>query len=299
MRVSFWAVVALLAATAVHAKEIRFTTGWNDGWHHASIDDACVLSIRALDYGEIRFVSRPDEKTFFEFQARRDLQRGALQIWQVSPGWHPQPGAPLKLGQATHVAGGGSVGVGELADDMLLSLRDGYHVELKTKASSPASGQLTFAVKAFNFRPAYDEFLACAHTTLLVAWHEISKSRLLFAVNQHELTVSAQRRLDAIARYARQDPLVQRLFIDGHADGSGDTGTNLKLSKRRAEAVSAYLMEKGVATQRLVVRYHGENYPVADNDSVDGKAENRRTTIRLERDVTQLAGQIDMQSPPL
>lgn len=297
MRVSVWTLVLLLTASTVNAREIRYTTGWNDGWKHVREDDACVLSIPALDYGEARFVSRPDEKTFFEFQARRDLQSGPLSVWRVAPGWHPQPAESASLGSATHVPGGGSVSVGELADDMLLSLRDGYHVELKAASTSRASGQLTFAIKAMNFRPAYDEFLACAQTTLRVAWHDISRTRLLFSVNEHELTGPAQRRLDSIARYAQQDPLIRHLFIDGHADGSGDSAFNLRLSKHRAEAVAAYLEAAGIEKERLVVRYHGEKYPVADNQSADGKAQNRRTTVRLERGPAELALEFEARSP--
>ncbi len=297
MRVSFWMLVLLLASSTVDARDIRYTTGWNNGWKHVQVDDACVLSIPAVDYGEARFVSRPDEKTYFEFQARRDLQSGPLSVWRVAPDWHPQLTEPASLGSATHVPGGGSMGVGELADDMLLSLRDGYHVELKALSTGRASDQLTFAIKAMNFRPAYDEFLSCAQTTLQVAWHDLSRSRLLFSVNKHELTGAAQRRLDTIVRYAQTDPLIQHLFIDGHADGSGDSAFNLRLSKRRAEAVASYLEAAGIEKERIVVRYHGENYPVADNESADGKAQNRRTTIRLERGRPELALEFEAPSP--
>ena len=58
---------------------------------------------------------------------------------------------------------------------------------------------------------------------------------------------------------------------------------NRKLAKARASEVAAYLRAQGLNDQQVVIRFHGAAYPVADNNSAQGRAENRRTTVRLER----------------
>ena len=71
------------------------------------------------------------------------------------------------------------------------------------------------------------------------------------------------------------------VVIEAHTDANGGTDYNLKLSQQRAESIIAYLTEHGVKAQRLVPVGHGENHPIADNTSADGRAQNRRVEFRL------------------
>jgi outer membrane protein OmpA-like peptidoglycan-associated protein len=74
-----------------------------------------------------------------------------------------------------------------------------------------------------------------------------------------------------------------RIEIDGHTDSDGDDQANQTLSLKRAEAVKAYLVSKGVASNRIVSKGFGESRPVASNDTAQGKAQNRRTEIIILR----------------
>ncbi len=69
------------------------------------------------------------------------------------------------------------------------------------------------------------------------------------------------------------------ISITGHTDSSGAEAYNQALSERRAQAVADYLIENGVAPERLTVIGMGESQPVADNSSKEGRAENRRVEI--------------------
>ena len=64
--------------------------------------------------------------------------------------------------------------------------------------------------------------------------------------------------------------------IEGHTDSDGSDAYNLELSKRRARAVIAYLIQQGIPTKRLDAKGYGEKQPVASNGSAQGKALNRR-----------------------
>lgn len=72
-----------------------------------------------------------------------------------------------------------------------------------------------------------------------------------------------------------------RIEIAGHTDDSGGQMKNLELSQKRADAVKAYLMSKGISELRLISRGYGESTPIASNISDEGKAKNRRTEIRV------------------
>lgn len=67
----------------------------------------------------------------------------------------------------------------------------------------------------------------------------------------------------------------------GHTDSVGSDAYNKKLSIRRAEAVKAYLISKGIEASRVYTEGKGESQPVADNKSAEGRAKNRRVTVEV------------------
>ncbi len=69
--------------------------------------------------------------------------------------------------------------------------------------------------------------------------------------------------------------------IGGHTDSVGSTSYNQRLSERRAKAVFDYLVENGIASERVVSRGFGEGKPVAGNDTSEGRAENRRVEFKI------------------
>jgi OmpA-OmpF porin, OOP family len=67
----------------------------------------------------------------------------------------------------------------------------------------------------------------------------------------------------------------------GHTDSDASDAYNQKLSVKRAEAVKAYLVSKGIAANRVYTEGKGESQPVADNKTKEGKAKNRRVEIEV------------------
>lgn len=72
-----------------------------------------------------------------------------------------------------------------------------------------------------------------------------------------------------------------QVFVCGYTDSTGSDDFNLKLSLKRAQAVSDYLVARGVDTTRLKTRGFGKQFPVESNASAAGKALNRRTEVVL------------------
>ncbi|MEK9603828.1 MAG: OmpA family protein [Flavobacteriaceae bacterium] len=72
------------------------------------------------------------------------------------------------------------------------------------------------------------------------------------------------------------------LVIEGHTSSDGETDANLTLSQERAAAVKAYLVEMGVDPDRLRTEGYGEEKPISDNDTFEGRAMNRRVQFRAE-----------------
>ena len=73
-----------------------------------------------------------------------------------------------------------------------------------------------------------------------------------------------------------------QVTIVGHTDSSGSALYNQKLSERRAQTVVNELIELGVAPTQIEYRGEGESQPIANNDSEEGRAKNRRVEITID-----------------
>jgi outer membrane protein OmpA-like peptidoglycan-associated protein len=99
-----------------------------------------------------------------------------------------------------------------------------------------------------------------------------------FASGGASLLPEARANLQRVVDFVQKDP-ARRVLIEGHTDGSGSANANQVLSQRRAEAVKNALVEEGVDAGRLSAAGVGEDRPVADNASDEGRARNRRVEI--------------------
>ena len=69
--------------------------------------------------------------------------------------------------------------------------------------------------------------------------------------------------------------------LGGYTDNTGDPQANLRLSQQRADAVMADLVKLGVDAGRMKAEGYGQEHPVADNSTEEGRAKNRRIDIRV------------------
>jgi len=106
------------------------------------------------------------------------------------------------------------------------------------------------------------------------------KESVHFKTDRAEIEARSFELLDNIAAVlASHDQL--KIEVEGHTDSQGDDGYNKKLSQRRAEAVVAYLVKQGIDKARLTGRGFGEEKPIADNNTEEGRAQNRRVVFAI------------------
>ncbi|MGL4177845.1 MAG: OmpA family protein [Dermatophilaceae bacterium] len=105
---------------------------------------------------------------------------------------------------------------------------------------------------------------------------------IVFATSSTQLTPAAVRTVDRVAAILRSAPTT-RIVITGFTDSRGSQASNLALSTRRAEAVRAALVQRGVAVARLGVAGRGSASPVASNATEAGRTLNRRITFTIQK----------------
>jgi len=105
-------------------------------------------------------------------------------------------------------------------------------------------------------------------------------SGILFAYNSADLAADAQLNLTRLAtilnKYDDTD-----ILLEGHTDSDGAADYNMGLSVRRAQSVNDFLAGLEVDPSRFTVKGYGEEQPIATNDTVDGKAQNRRVEVAI------------------
>jgi outer membrane protein OmpA-like peptidoglycan-associated protein/tetratricopeptide (TPR) repeat protein len=103
---------------------------------------------------------------------------------------------------------------------------------------------------------------------------------IFFDNNQFQLKAESSTELDNIVKLLKENPTL-KIQINGHTDNVGKPEDNLKLSNNRANAVIQYLIGKGIDAKRLSAKGWGETQPIADNSTEEGRANNRRTEMKV------------------
>jgi outer membrane protein OmpA-like peptidoglycan-associated protein len=105
-------------------------------------------------------------------------------------------------------------------------------------------------------------------------------SSITFALNSSDLNAQFFSALEGVGVVLKEYNKTV-IEIAGHTDSSGSDSYNQQLSQRRAQAVATYLASQGVKNERLMTVGAGESYPIASNDTEQGRAANRRVELTI------------------
>lgn len=101
---------------------------------------------------------------------------------------------------------------------------------------------------------------------------------VLFDVNKSELRSGAQYTIDKLAAFLSEYP-TRNVLIEGFTDSTGTVEYNQRLSERRADAVRNAIASRGIDSRRLMTRGYGVAFPVAGNETAEGRQRNRRVEV--------------------
>ena len=106
---------------------------------------------------------------------------------------------------------------------------------------------------------------------------------VLFATNKADLKSSGLVNINKLAQFLQENP-DRKVIVEGYTDSKGSASYNQSLSERRANAVRTALVRAGVDPSRIVAQGYGKEFPVADNTSNSGRAQNRRVEVTISND---------------
>ena len=104
---------------------------------------------------------------------------------------------------------------------------------------------------------------------------------IFFDTDKYDLKQKSIAELEILYRFLQENPTL-KIEVAGHTDNQGDLKHNLALSQNRAKTVVDYLVQKGIASDRLTAKGYGPQKPVATNETPEGRAQNRRTEFSIQ-----------------
>ncbi len=131
------------------------------------------------------------------------------------------------------------------------------------------------------------------------------EGKIVFETDKSVILPESEKVLQKLLAFVNEHPEITRVRIEGHTDARADDEYNLHLSARRSLAVCDWLVDHGVDHLRLIAVGFGESRPIAPNELVEGRAENRRTEFHVvevngrlfqNRDPTNGGYVLDVQS---
>ena len=144
-------------------------------------------------------------------------------------------------------------------------------------------GQITIRSRAVNFKQVYQQYLQCLQKLLPYGFETIQTTSLYFDENSDELYTDDYQKLSKVIKYLEADDDISMIIIKGYSDNLGEPRDSYLLSINRTRAVENYLIKNNMSAEKIDATAYGERYPVASNETAQGRAKNRRVTITLQR----------------
>ena len=143
-----------------------------------------------------------------------------------------------------------------------------------------AGGTLLKGVDATGIENKLVTFIKSDKAVDKTTWFDFD--RLTFNTGKATLKPESQEQLKNVAEILKAYPNVN-VKLGGYTDNTGNAGSNMKLSAERAASIKTELVGLGIADSRLDAEGYGQEHPVASNDTEEGRAQNRRISIRVTK----------------
>jgi len=109
----------------------------------------------------------------------------------------------------------------------------------------------------------------------------VVRDAIHFDTNRDTIKQESLAVIDDVANQIKGHPELIMIRVEGHTDNVGRRDENVSLSRRRAIAVRSYLITQGIDAERLLAEGYGPDNPIANNESEDGRAKNRRVAFTV------------------
>lgn len=255
----------------------------NTQWSVSGSVFSCRFEQPLPGYGTGVFFHEAGEDVQFRLESMNNLMAlSRAQISIVPPPWQPSEKSE-NLGSAKLLKDNPNLTLDSNRSNRFMhALLEGKWPVISHHTAYDKNKFIQLHLSAVSFQDFYPTYLQCVVQLLPMNFRQVENSKIFFGIGDSTLDPNDKKILDKIIFYIESDPRVFAVYLDGHSDNAGRRFENREISRARVEQVERYLIKKGIKDELLSTRFHGDRYPIADNNTAKGRAQNRRVTIRLE-----------------
>ena len=240
-------------------------------WEHSGNRFVCTAYLNGGG-GAVLKQTRAGQSEEVWLALPRSVPGDRIWISAASPSWHPRPMNEVPLGEAL-VKGKKAMISGLTLERVRDAWSEGFDVAIKTNQGAT----MQFGVQGLSStQAAYDQ---CVDELLPSNFAQIEFSSFAYEAGETRLTSKMKQKLDEVIEYFYADTEAEGIVVDAHADDGFSRLIHRDLSRKRAELVVDYLVQKGLTDAQLVLRFHGQSYPISEDAS-----KNRRVAVKIEKE---------------
>jgi outer membrane protein OmpA-like peptidoglycan-associated protein len=295
LRVDFFkiliTVVILCVPLGTRADENERARLYQASMHEASWSTAvsvfeCTLTQSIPQFGEARFYHRAGESLQFRLDTfDRVLQSDTLSLSSVPPPWNFN--SPQKNFGLLGLSATGNIELEERTANLLMAeMLTGMMPRLSGKSALSNFESVEVTLSPLRFQAAYQSYQRCSKSLLPANYAQINRSTIFWPSGVKSLNTQAMRLLDSIVLYSAADDSIVGFEIDSFTDTAGERRENLLIAEERAFLVTNYLIGKGIDSEIIATRAHGEReeYLIVNPEkSLADRNRNRRVNIVMLR----------------
>jgi outer membrane protein OmpA-like peptidoglycan-associated protein len=258
-------ILALLAgvislALVSQAQAITFAADMDEvTWKVDGSPFACRLEQTIPGFGQAVFERESgDSQSFYLRKPAAAFKSGNASLISRAPVWGVNR-QEVNLGYVPVSASTKPVTLnGRLADRLLVELYMGMAPTFSRASAVGDDVSIDVVMSSINFRKAYSQYQSCFGKLLPYSFKQLAASEIRFESAEVDLNSAAKKRLDQVVQYLQASSEPIALQIDGYADARGRIADNMQLAQERAAVIAEYLLDKGIAGDKISIKNHGE-----------------------------------------
>lgn len=274
----------LLFSSPLMANTVFQAPVYESKWETEASPLSCALHHEITDYGNVTFKRINGEVITLSISTQdHPASHSTVELQITNTPWQNEAvnekllTLPVEYGQRQFVIDGNA------ARKALSALQQGQFVQL-VYATQSSSQPVSVILSNVEFLPAMREFQTCSDQMHPDSFTDLQYFNVYFESEKAILDNKASGQMRRLADYLKIDDSIKRIIIESHTDSFGRRELNTELSGQRAQVVKSFLIEQAGIDEGIIETHsYRDTKPVADNKTPAGRAQNRRSEIRLIR----------------
>jgi len=253
-------------------------------WETSSNHLKCVMKQDIPLYGKTEFIQSAGKPLRMRMTTIQPSTQASLAVFESRPPAWNHTARKQDMGTVSLIKGNVPVNLDSSRSRRVLAeLEKGMQPTLRLADVADGKDRVEIAISPLRFQPALQEFRTCVSQLFPYGYDQLKSLKVYFQPNEYYVDERAKDMLQRLARYIKLENNIRQITVHGFASAEGSRFENMTLSEKRTNAVTEYMTLLKVPMKLVKTRFFGDRKQIASNKTDQGRAQNRRVEIKLEK----------------